>query len=495
MRLRQLLPLLLALAVACTSADFAEDADGNSTNRLADLAPGWNMIRPGGETTCAQNTEFAFFARAASTDKLLVYLQGGGACWDAATCDPQGEPTYSRDVDERDNPAGRPTGIFALENPANPLRDHSMVMIPYCTGDVHLGDTITTYTVQQEGADSRNVTVHHRGYVNVMAALDWVARNFDEPRQIVVAGSSAGSIPSPFYADVLADRYPGAEIVALGDASGSYRREPGATTNPAAAWKMLEVVQNHAGFEDFNAESLDFPDLYIVAAQQHPEMRLLRFDAANDQVQLFFLERAFADTGSVAAMIARNGVEIRQSVSDFRSYLAGGPEHTVLWREAFYNYEVGETLFRDWFAAVVSGRTVPDVDCSAATGSRDSGACERPGIHLTDADALIAERALEMLVDETAWNRTDNGRCNVDDDSLVSLRCALFASTAIAGGRPVRDAGAVLEALFEARDRLGDAEYEGSALVAFNNSPATQIADVRSLLRTVAQRSRRHIHH
>src|SRR5689334_19223009 len=49
---------------------------------------GWTRIEPGGETRCAHDTPFAYWVRPGMVNKLLVFFQGGGACFDANTCAP-----------------------------------------------------------------------------------------------------------------------------------------------------------------------------------------------------------------------------------------------------------------------------------------------------------------------------------------------------------------------------------------------------------------------
>lgn len=489
--MRRPVPALAAVLFLLTFGCAGGSGEGEETrlaaaeSLLAELDPGWNEIRPGGATICAQGTEFAFFARPAASDRLLVYFQGGGACWNAETCDPEGDPTYSRDVDARDNPAGRPTGIFDLDNPGNPLAEHSMVMVPYCTGDVHMGDADMTYFAANEDGTRRPFTVHHRGYTNATAALDWIAERYAAPAEIVVAGSSAGSIPSPFYAQVLADRYPGARIAALGDASGSYRHDPEGD-DPSLSWSMLEVVQRHPGYEEFIPGTLDFKDFTIVAGRRHPELRLLQFDAANDQVQQFYVDLANEEPEPVRDLIAANQADIAAAVPNYRFYLAGGPEHTVLWRPAFYSYEVDGTPFRDWLAAALSGEDVANVSCAA---------CDRPQLHLTEVDARIAERARELLADEASWSREDQARCPADGPGPLSLRCALLAAAAQVLGAPSNDAAAVLEARFEARARIeGELPARTDPLRVFNERAEGGLEGIRALLQTVAERAASHAH-
>ncbi|MBL1135963.1 MAG: hypothetical protein HND46_11645 [Chloroflexi bacterium] len=62
-------------------------------------------------------------------------------------------PTADNDSN---NPTALPGGIFDLENPENPFADYNMVFVPYCTGDVHIGNREATYEV--EASDGSN---HH----------------------------------------------------------------------------------------------------------------------------------------------------------------------------------------------------------------------------------------------------------------------------------------------------------------------------------------------
>ena len=36
-------------------------------------------------------------------------------------------------------------GIFDRSNPENPFRDFGVIFVPYCTGDVHIGDASRRY--------------------------------------------------------------------------------------------------------------------------------------------------------------------------------------------------------------------------------------------------------------------------------------------------------------------------------------------------------------
>ena len=52
--------------------------------------------------------------------------------------------TFYREVDEADDPSGK-KGIFDRSNNRNPIADHTVIFVPYCTADTHLGTPMLNY--------------------------------------------------------------------------------------------------------------------------------------------------------------------------------------------------------------------------------------------------------------------------------------------------------------------------------------------------------------
>jgi len=329
---------------------------------LDGLAPGWNIIEPGGDTVCSDGTPYKFFVRPGAADKLMVYFQGGGACWTGGTCDPDLKPTYYVNLEKAD--PDRYDGIFRFENPENPLGGHSVVFVPYCTADVHIGDAVTSYQAPEvEEHAPHQFEIQHKGFVNADAVLDWTYAHFLKPESIFVAGSSAGSIPSPYYAMRIANQYPDARIAQLGDASGGYRMEEN-TARPHDHWGTVDRLKNVPGFEDIDNANFDYARLYISAAEQQPNIMFAQYDAAEDKTQKYFLSIAGNEPPSLLSVIDENQIDIRKGVSNFHSYIAGGDLHTILVKPEFYAYHVEGVLVRDWVASLVNGEELDDVRCS-----------------------------------------------------------------------------------------------------------------------------------
>lgn len=100
------------------------------------------------------------------SERLVVFLNGGGACWDAQTCF---ELRTAASIDTPFGAAEFETLRATLEAyplfgrvAGSPFQSASFVFVPYCTGDLHAGHVATQYTTA-----SGPRTVHHVGQQNL----------------------------------------------------------------------------------------------------------------------------------------------------------------------------------------------------------------------------------------------------------------------------------------------------------------------------------------
>ena len=139
---------LLILGVGCQApAQVDASPPRAKLPAFTELADGWNGIVPGGETSCAVTRDFRFYALRGDPTRLLLYLTGGGACWNGRDCDPNAERSAVY-VSGRSEPRAGPVPRYPrAAQPENPFAGYSAVWVPACTGDVYLGDHDTTYTI------------------------------------------------------------------------------------------------------------------------------------------------------------------------------------------------------------------------------------------------------------------------------------------------------------------------------------------------------------
>ena len=340
---------------ACAHIASAFRDDDGAAATTSDVAAGWERVVPGGDCQCADGSEFSFWVREASHDRILVYLQDGGACFSAETCAP--------DSDAYNTTAEGPTGaggIFDFADERNPFAEYSVVYVPYCTGDVHLGNISTEYA-----ADLR---VHHKGYVNGAAALDHVAANASGASDVVVVGESAGSIAAPLYAALVSDRLPDARITVLADGSGSYPAVP-RISEIMAAWGFGTNTPPWLSSANSTAAQWSFPSLFIHSGRHDPEIVFARHDYAYDETQQRRSTMVGIPATDLLSQIDANEALIEAAGVNLLSYVAPGNEHTALSDGTFYTEEVNGQPLMDWVTKLVDGETVEDVHCTDCTTS------------------------------------------------------------------------------------------------------------------------------
>ncbi len=333
---------------------------------LDSLGEGWNAMATDG--VCSAGTPYQFYvntsAENADGEKLLLFFNGGGACWFGQACDLNSQPNVHTPMAHIDanNPA-MADGIFDLENPRNPFAGYSMVFVSYCNGDVHIGSGPRDYEYRnREGVDV-TVTTHHDGYRNSQAALQWVYENYPAPSRVVVSGSSAGAIGASFYAGLVAEHYSQTPVVLLADGAGGYSSAN--LHRVFEAWNVSDILPPWPEYAGQTNQSLTFEDFYIASALHNANLTIAQYNTAEDSVQKNFTYLLGDAPASfkLPERILNNYLQIENEVSEFYSYTAGGDFHTILGFPVFYEYEVEGVGFVEWVEDLISGETVPDISC------------------------------------------------------------------------------------------------------------------------------------
>lgn len=173
--------------------------------------------------------QFSFFVRKGNPNKVILALDGGGACWNALTC--IGTPlanqsTYSQTVNETPAALDQAGGLFDSSNTQNPYHEYTKVFVPYCTADVHWGSKDTTYVLPLGPGVNLPWTIRHRGAENLIAVLDWLSRNgrryqldFSRTHDVTVTGASAGGYGAMIAFAYFAEMTPRARHNLVSDAA------------------------------------------------------------------------------------------------------------------------------------------------------------------------------------------------------------------------------------------------------------------------------------
>jgi hypothetical protein len=186
---------VLLLGLLCSAC-----GDGGTEaiqNPVRDSYETWIKIEPPG-VVCGNNTPYKFFVNYSDkSDNLVVVLEPGGACWDYDSC------TGANGIRGAANVDGLQDDHYKLAPFISPFlnrssdevttTDWNYVYIPYCTGDVHTGNTVASYT-SDDG--SKSIEFHHDGHQAMQEIVSWIDGNFTHIPKMFVTGCSAGGVGS-----------------------------------------------------------------------------------------------------------------------------------------------------------------------------------------------------------------------------------------------------------------------------------------------------------
>ena len=363
-RILALLLVLTALAATVAACGGDDDDAGAvaSTAPVTTTAPAdqkWKKVVPGGDCKCADGSEFAFWERRDDPAKIVFFLDGGGACFDAASCaftglGTGGEANYDWSIYGED-PA-QEGGIFDLARADNPFRHYSFIYVPSCTGDVHLGDATHEY--------SSELTVEHNGFVNGTAALSYLAEHYPDAAQVVVVGKTDGSIAAPVFGGLVADLLPDARVTVFGAQSGHIPDDPDLNAELLGElWGAYDNMPDWEVNEGLTARDWGPQRFWAQAGLHDPEIVLARFDYAYDRSAAEGAEARGQDPSSLLAVIDANEAAIEEAGVVLHSYTAPGNGHGILEWPSFYELEVNGEKLVDWVTRLIGGEPVDDVHC------------------------------------------------------------------------------------------------------------------------------------
>lgn len=332
---------------------------------------------------------FHFYFKQGKSKNLLVYFNGGGACWNDATCVaslalagvPAARPAYNPSILAENSPidAG---GIFNDNEKDNPFKDWSKVFIPYCTGDIHIGSVDTVYTDVDgsiTGYPGAPLTVKHRGFDNFMAVREWLKQNLDGKKQkkinkLLVTGSSAGGYGATLNFPYLQAAFPKADSALFADASEAIVTQGfidnvfdfDKVWNVEASLPLLfsEALTTYSAL-DFNSA------IFTKLSEAYPQSRFAQYTTQFDWVQVQFLkmmdqndlgnsnpfswglnESDYLYFAEWNARMEATLAFLSETTTNYQYYIGSGNIHTIL-TDAFATPEVPHPFYQEQSAANV----------------------------------------------------------------------------------------------------------------------------------------------
>lgn len=244
---------LIPLSIKRNPAGYVDGFDPKKYNE-------WQQVTldPSTGAKCGDGSPFSFWVnRRASTSNLMVFLEGGGACWDFQSCSstmasgPALANVLKASADKDTGAVIATTGLAAgdkslmiplysallkdsASNLDNKVQGWNKIFVPYCTGDVHVGLSSRVYT-DPTGAKPP-ITIYHNGVINSLQTAAWVRNNLQAPKQLMLTGQSAGGVGAVGLYHALRLLFPVQQGYMLNDAGPSFFADQNGTdaANPSA---------------------------------------------------------------------------------------------------------------------------------------------------------------------------------------------------------------------------------------------------------------------
>lgn len=418
--------LLVASACLTLSSNAALAHNQSSSWQVIPVAPQMTVVDPDGQTrviepACALDqvqgpdgsfvpNPFHFFFKPGKKNKTVVFFNGGGACWDDATCVTSlalgDRPTYNPTVHSANSPIGA-GGIFDDANPDNPFANWSKVFIPYCTGDLHAGSSDKTYfdvSGVVTGYPGAPFPVKHHGFDNFLAVMEWMKVQFPNNhrphhhgrrhhrrglKKMVVMGSSAGGYGATLNFPHLKNAFPRAKAVLVSDGAAASVTQGflDAVFAPGGSWN-LEGTMDAGTFGTNNLGTYTAATfntrLFNEISVAYPRARIGQYTTEFDVVQIQFLKiMSLLDLGVVnpaAWTLSPSDVAffglwnylmqtsfntLAAQLPNYQYYIGAGTIHTVLTDafatpavpHPFYDESSAQgVFFSDWMHRLVNDR-------------------------------------------------------------------------------------------------------------------------------------------
>jgi hypothetical protein len=299
------------------------------------------------DTSCDDGTPTGIGVNQGSSSNLIVFMNGGGACWDYLTCfmlntathGPYGKAQFDA---QQGNLAGT---LFDRNDATNPFKDWSFVFVPYCTGDVHAGDNVVMYSDNQ-GMNTH--TYHHTGHKNILSYVPRIAGTWPSPGKLVVSGSSAGGYGASFNYDTFRKYWPAGKVYLLDDSGPTLEGDaipPGYRSAWYMEWNLGEVLDPICGAACMS----DFSQAIKILADRYKNDRMALLSSLQDQtIRNYFLLSPTGFQGELTMMAH----DILDPTTNFKYFFVDGQTHTMLGNVG--NFMSQGTPLQTWLTQLVN---------------------------------------------------------------------------------------------------------------------------------------------
>jgi hypothetical protein len=252
-----------------------------STTAKPNLPPEWHVNEwawndvPG--NVCGYGQQTGFGVNVGTGSDVLIYMEGGGACFDEVTCAVgikgvglagNFQTGYTATTFHGNPPRG---GIFDRDRANNPYKNSTLVYIPYCTGDFHSGSATRWFVTQQK-------TAHWAGRTNFEHDLEKFAPLFQNASRVTLAGSSAGGFGAMFNFERVHEAFANIRVDLVADSAPLLWNQALAFSG-MATWNAFDTLP-----ADCPECKSNFRSFYRYYSTKYPQSRIAFTEFDQDNV-------------------------------------------------------------------------------------------------------------------------------------------------------------------------------------------------------------------
>lgn len=277
---------------------------------------GWIWYQVDG-AVCRDGSPTGFFVHTGTTDKLVIYLEGGGACSGDHFCafNPASENQILAGDGQtilgstagagpgRQQPGGytdashtaAPAGLFDFSNAANPFKDWSEIYVPYCTGDVFFGTNANAALPNMQPQQ-------FVGYRDMQKFIGRIVPTFKgKVSRVILTGASAGGFGAALNFSMVQDAFGDTPVDVIDDSGPPFDDQymPPCMQN---YWRTLWGY--NAAFppdckECFQADGAGMMHLADFLMRKHPKAKLALISSTQDEVIRLFYSMGLKDCATI----------------------------------------------------------------------------------------------------------------------------------------------------------------------------------------------------
>lgn len=314
----------------------------------------WEVISPEGAVS-SDGSDWYGLIRLGDMDKVIILFYGGGMSSDEYMATTSGFYTTSL------TGYGNVAYSIGSTSEENPFNDWTIIVVPYSTGDLHIGTGEFSYT----DSDGEEQTLYHHGYTNFTLLMDEVVEYLDNPSTVLITGYSAGGFGAALLAnDILSTYFPDAENTTVFVEAALLLNEDW----PEIAediWEAPESIVERLSSDNIVLDSLQ------ALSEDHPDTKILFSSSVRDgtltKYQNYYDNGVFESTEEMGDVYQANLAEMVESLLELPNtgvliwddYAYDSETnltwHTLLAISTFYEGDLGGITMADWVMDAVEG--------------------------------------------------------------------------------------------------------------------------------------------